>query len=77
MTKAEADKIITAEVKAILARGEPLSRLLDDHVRAGLYTRHPRLAEGTFLPHDSKTIYDDDGQSTRRERVKLEFMVRF
>jgi hypothetical protein len=59
MTKAEADKIITAEVKAILARGEPLSRLLDDHVRAGLYTRHPRLAEGTFLPHDTKTIYDN------------------
>jgi hypothetical protein len=55
MCKAEAEKLITAEVKAILARGEPLDRLLDDHVRASLLARHSAL--GMYLPHDESTIF--------------------
>ena len=56
MTKADADKIIIAEVKAILSRGEPPTRLLDDYVRAALLQRHPALFR--FLPHDAGTIYN-------------------
>ena len=58
MNQAEADKIIKAEVKAILARGEPLDRLLDDYVRAALFHRHPGFVRGNFLPHHVFAIYD-------------------
>ena len=58
MTQAEADKIIKAEVKATLARGEPIDRLLDDHVRAALFHRHPGFVRGNFLPRCYHTIYD-------------------
>ena len=57
MNEAEATKIITAEVKAILARGEPPTRLLDDYVRAALIVRHPALEH--FLPHDPETIFNN------------------
>jgi hypothetical protein len=56
MKQTDADKIIVAEVKAIMARGEPLERLLDDHVRAALYHRHPGIA--SFLPYHAHTIYN-------------------
>jgi hypothetical protein len=55
MGKAEAEKIIFAEVKAMLARGEVLDRLLDDHVRAALLVRHSAL--GMYLPRDTQTIF--------------------
>lgn len=57
MTKAIAEKIIVAEVKAILARRETPDRLLDDHVRAALATRHSALPN--FVPHNAQTIYDN------------------
>ena len=56
MTQAEADKIIIAKVKAILARGEPHTRLLDDYVKASLLQRHPAI--WNFLPRNSETIYN-------------------
>ena len=56
MTQAEADKIIIAEVKAILSRGEPPTRLLDDYVKASLMQRHPALWD--YLPRDAETIYN-------------------
>ena len=56
MTQAEADKIIIAEVKAILSRGEPPTRLLDDYVKASLLQRHPALWD--YLPRDAETIYN-------------------
>jgi hypothetical protein len=59
MTKADADKIIMAEVKAVVARGEPLSRLLDPHVKASLCARHPALIHGNFLPGHESTIYNN------------------
>ena len=57
MGKADAEKIILAEVKAIVARGEPLTRFLDDHVRAALLQRHPSIEK--FLPRDIQTIYNN------------------
>ena len=59
MNKAEADKIIMAEVRAIVARGEPLSRLLDPYVKAALCARHPALVQGNFIPRDRETIYNN------------------
>ena len=56
MTQAEADKIIIAEVKAIMHRGDPPGRLLDPYVKAGLLQRHPALWD--FLPRDEETIYN-------------------
>ena len=56
MTQAETDKIIKAEVKATLARGEPIDRLLDDHVRAALFHRHPGFVCGNFLPQQGKCL---------------------
>lgn len=57
ITKAIAEKIIVAEVKACLARRETPERLLDDHVRAALATRHSALP--TFIPYNAQTIYDN------------------
>ena len=56
MTRAAADKIIIAEMKAIIVRGEPISRILDDHVRAAILHRHPAIA--IYLPHDAETVYN-------------------
>lgn len=56
MTVSEADAIITAEVKAILARGEPISRLLDNYVVASIMMRHPAITN--FLPRNTGTIFD-------------------
>ena len=57
ITPSEAVKIIQAEVKAIVARGEPPSRMLDDRVKAALMVRHgPSLGE--HLPNAVETIYD-------------------
>ena len=44
-----------AEVKAMLARGETLDRLLDPYVIQSLCTRHSGL--GKFIPRDEETIY--------------------
>ena len=48
VTQAEADKILIAEVKAIMHRGEPPGHLLDPYVKAGLVQRHPALWD--YLP---------------------------
>ena len=57
ITPAEAVKVIQAEVKAIVARGEPPSRMIDDRVKAALMVRHgPSLGE--HLPNAVETIYD-------------------
>ena len=55
MTQASADLIIKSEVKAIIARREPLNRLLDDHVRANLIQQHPAILK--FLPRHVETIW--------------------
>ena len=56
MTQPEADKIILAEVKAIMHRAEPLGRLLDPYARAALMQRHPAIHD--FLPRNEETIYN-------------------
>ena len=56
MTQAEADNIILAELRAILSRGEPPSRLLDDYVKCSLMQRHPAIAH--FLPCHENTIFE-------------------
>ena len=56
LTSAEAVKIIHAEMRTILARGEPPSRLLDNHARAALMERHPDIVP--YLPNSVETIYD-------------------
>ena len=55
MDNGTAQMILLAEVKAMLARGEPLVRLLDEYFKAYLVLRHPGLAH--FLPWDEGTIY--------------------
>ena len=45
MNKAKATKIIIAERKAILVHGEPLTRILDDCVRASVMVRHPAIKQ--------------------------------
>jgi hypothetical protein len=54
LTKAHAERILLAEVKATLARQEPLNRLLDDHVRSSLLARHEGMK--MYLPTDISTI---------------------
>ncbi len=56
MKKEGADEIIMAEVTVVLARGEPLSRILDPHYQASLNLRHPALLK--FLPTNTAAIYD-------------------
>jgi hypothetical protein len=57
MSRAEAEKIITRKVKSMLARGEPLDRLLDDYVRAEMIGDYPAIAH--YLPNDEETIYNN------------------
>lgn len=56
MNQADADKILKAEMKAILARGEPPTRIIDDYVRAGLMVRYPAIWH--FLPRCMNTVFD-------------------
>ena len=56
MTTQVANSIITAEVKAMLVRGEPLVRMCDPYVRAAMLTSNPVI--GMFLPQDHSTIYN-------------------
>ena len=57
INREKAEKIIWSELKASLARGEPVNRILDPHVRENLISQH-----GTgiipFLPSHEDTIYD-------------------
>jgi len=57
LTEAAAEKIILAEVKAMVARGEPVNRLLDPYVRAAIIARNPAIAH--FLPRDVETIFSN------------------
>jgi|SaaInl74LU_5_DNA_1037368.scaffolds.fasta_scaffold07371_1 hypothetical protein len=54
MTEADAKYVFTAEVRATVARGEPISRLLDPWVQASLILRYPAI--GKFLPLTVNTI---------------------
>ena len=56
MTREEADKVIMSEVETILARGEPLVRLLDEFAVSALIAHNPAI--GNFLPQDERTIYE-------------------
>jgi hypothetical protein len=56
MTQKEADKIIIAELKSILSRGESPARLLDPFVKAALLVRYPAI--WPLLPRDVATIYN-------------------
>jgi len=56
MNQASADIVLMHEVRAIVARGEPLSRLLDPWVQASLHQRYPAILK--FIPSDVETIYD-------------------
>ena len=49
--------MITAEVKATLAHGESLCRLLDPYVIQSMVTRHPGLAK--YLPRSEETYYSN------------------
>ena len=75
MTRAAADKIIIAEMKAIIVRGKPISRILDDHVRAAILHRHPAIA--IYLPaHDAETVYNKyvvpiDMEATKELQKKI------
>ena len=75
MLRAAADKIIIAEMKAIIVRGEPISRILvDDHVRAAILHRHPAIA--IYLPHDAETVYNKyvvpiDMEATKELQKKI------
>lgn len=57
INRAEAAKIITGEVKAILSRREPLSRLFDPYVRASLNQRYPGIDK--HIPADEDTIFNN------------------
>lgn len=57
MTKAQADKIIMAHLKAAIVRGEPPERILDDYVRAAIIESNPAIR--TFLPLHKETIYNN------------------
>lgn len=56
LNQAGADVVIMAEVRAIVARGEPISRLLDPWVQASLLQRYPALSK--FLPRNCDDIFD-------------------
>ena len=55
MNEADAEKIIIAEVKAMLVRRDPLTRLLDDYVRAAIMERNPGIHK--YLSNCYNTIY--------------------
>lgn len=57
MTEEEAYARITSEVEAVVARGEPLSRLTDQYVVAALLSHKPAIKK--WLPEDEKTIYNN------------------
>lgn len=56
MNEYEAMKIIGREVEAIVARMEPLSRLIDPIVQAAMIGANPAIA--TFLPSTEETIFN-------------------
>jgi hypothetical protein len=56
MNRARAEIILKGEVKTIVARREPLSRLLDDYARAALIQSHPGI--GIFIPKTEEAIFD-------------------
>lgn len=56
MNQASADIVLMNEVRAIVARGEPLRRLLDPWVQASLHQRYPAILK--FIPSNVETIYD-------------------
>ena len=57
MTQKEADKIIIAEVKTSLSRGEPPARILDPFAKASLLVRYPAI--WSFIPKDEEAIYNN------------------
>ena len=65
MEKASAHKAIKAEVRAMLARNEPMSRLLDDYVKAAIIQRCPGIDK--FYPSDERTIIDTYVREIDRE----------
>ena len=56
MTSAQADRVIRAEVEAMLARGESLKRFMCPWVQAALVVCCPAIA--TFLPKKAETLFD-------------------
>ena len=58
MDVATATLIILAEVKAMLARGEPLHWLMDHYVQGAVIVRNPGL--GHFLPKHEDTICNNN-----------------
>ena len=56
LSAAEAHKIILHHVEVMVARGEPLSRLLDEYVQTALIGDHPAIR--AYLPLDEQTIFD-------------------
>ncbi len=56
MNQKATDAILMNEVRAIVARGEQLSRLLDPWVQASLVQRYPAISK--FLPTNTETIFD-------------------
>ena len=57
MTRERVNVIITVEVKAMLARGEPPVHLLDDYVRTSMITVSPAI--GMFLQRSVETVFDN------------------
>ena len=53
----EADRLIRGKVEAVVARFEPLTRLVDPFVKAAFIQKSPAIA--SFLPEDVKTIYSN------------------
>ena len=54
LTQKQADVIIRGEVEAIVARHEPLSRVLDPFVRAAAVQKSPAILP--YWPQDTKTV---------------------
>ena len=71
MNEADAEKIIIAEVKAMLVRRDPLTRLLDDYVRAAIMERNPGIHK--YLPKIATTPYTQNmsSRSMRNRRRSL------
>ena len=63
--RADAQRIIKAEVKAALSRRESLVRFKDPYVRAALSERCPGIEK--FLPTDENTLYDNYALDIDRE----------
>lgn len=75
LTEAEAHKIIGREVEAVIARMEPLDRLLDPIVQAALIGHHPAIT--SFLPLTEECIFNRYGLRLRAgvRQTMLEFSI--